>query len=120
MKIIPERRAVFVQGMSPWQYRTEDGLLWDTIGEAIEYVEGQGRTPTAPATYEGFLTIQEAINKCVAENRVVRFLTSQSNDALRKGIDDLKGCRLVKPSRESNDVAVLPPGYGEFDFEEVK
>lgn len=120
MQIIPEKRKIFVPGMSPWQYRTEDDLLFDSLGEAMEHVKAMGYIPRKPVTYEGFTTIQEAINKAVAEKRVVRFLTNTPNELLKKGIDDLKDCRILKPDKNSTDVAVIPPGIEDFDFEDVK
>lgn len=120
MKVFPEKRKIFIPGMPDTQYRTEDGLLFDYLGEAIDHIKAQDKPAIKPIEYEGFTTIQEAINKARAENRVVRFLTNLSNKELRKQIDDLKDCKLMKPSRESNDVAVIPPGIEDFDFEEVK
>ena len=57
----------------------------------------------------------------VEEKRVVRFLSNESNASIKKKIDDLKGCKLRKPSKESNDVAVIPPSVdpNNFDFNEV-
>jgi hypothetical protein len=69
--------------------------------------------------YDSVTSIQQAINMAVAEKRVVRFLSNKSNDELRKGIIDLKGCKLRKPAKESNDIAVIPPSVEDFDFEEV-
>jgi hypothetical protein len=71
------------------------------------------------ANYEDFFTIQEAINKAVAENRVVRFLTKLSNKELKKQIVDLKDCKLMKPDKNSDDVAVIPKGIDDFDFNDV-
>jgi len=62
----------------------------------------------ANTVYEQVWTVQEAINKAVAENRVVRFISTKSNAELRKEIVDLKGCKLMKPDKFSNDVAVVP------------
>jgi aspartate carbamoyltransferase regulatory subunit len=72
-------------------------------------------------TYEQIWSIQEAINMAVAEKRVVRFLSDKANVELKKGITDIKGCKLRKPSKESNDIAVIPPTVDaeEFDFNEV-
>ena len=67
--------------------------------------------------YEQIWTIQQAINMAVAEKRVVRFLTDKPNKQIKKEIDDLKGCALRKPDRESNEVAVIPPGIENFCFE---
>ena len=55
----------------------------------------------------------------VAENRVVRFLSNEDNKELRRKIDDIKGCKIMKPDRTSNDIAVVPPGIENFDFNEV-
>jgi len=98
-------------------------LIWDTLDEAIEHDSrlygGRADNPVTHAVYEQVFTIQEAINKAVAENRVVRFLSEETNENLRKKIDDLKGCKLMKPSRDSKDVAVVPPSISNFDFHDV-
>lgn len=118
------KRLVILRTDSPYQYRTEDGLLWDTLPEAIEHEDllekGQRENPVTHADYENVFTIQEAINMAVAENRVVRFISNVSNVELRKGIDDIKDCKLMKPSKDSNDIAVIPPSIKNFDFHEVK
>jgi hypothetical protein len=75
--------------------------------------------PYTHVVYEQVWTIQQAINMAVAENRVVRFLSNETNEKLRKGIVDKKGCSLKKKDRFSNDVAVIPPGLENFDFEDV-
>lgn len=123
--ITPVKRVVILKTDPPFRYRTDDGLLWDTMAEAIEHDDKlQGMTnnenPVTHANYENVFTIQEAINKAVAERRVVRFLWNGSNEEIRKQIDDLKGCKLMKPSKESKDVAVIPPNIQNFDFHEVK
>ena len=70
--------------------------------------------------YDPFISIQESINRAVAEHRPVRFLTSMTREQLLKGIVDLKGCKLRKPDKNSNEVAVLPGDLAEsFDFNEV-
>jgi len=74
----------------------------------------------ANTVYEQVWTVQEAINKAVAENRVVRFISTKSNAELRKEIVDLKGCKLMKPDKFSNDVAVVPGHLtSTFDFNDV-
>lgn len=72
-----------------------------------------------PVVYEQIFTIQEAINKACATKQVVRFLSRESNEVLRKGIVDKKGCKLMKKDKDSNDVAVVPPNVEDFDFEDV-
>ena len=69
--------------------------------------------------YEQVWSMQEAINKAVAENRPVRFLTRKTNADLKKEITDKKGCQILKPDRFSNEVAVVPPSIKNFDFEDV-
>jgi hypothetical protein len=95
------------------------------MAEAIEHddkLQGivKDENPVTHANYENVFTIQEAINKAVAERRVVRFLWDGSNEEIRRQIDDLKGCKLMKPSKESKDVAVIPPNIKNFDFHEVR
>lgn len=75
--------------------------------------------PNYKPTYEQVWTTQEAINKAVAEHRVVRFLSDKSNYQIKSEIDDLKGCLIRKADRESRDVAVIPPGIESFSFEDV-
>lgn len=71
------------------------------------------------ATYEQVWSIQEAINKAVAERRVVRFMSPWTNAEMKKAIVDLKGCKLMKPDRNSNDTAIVPEHIHDFDFDEV-
>jgi hypothetical protein len=68
--------------------------------------------------YDQIWTIQQAINMAVAEKRVVRFLTDKTNKQIKKEIDDIKGCALRKPDKDSNEVAILPPGVEDFCFED--
>jgi hypothetical protein len=118
-----KRKVILFRTDSMYQYRTDDDLLWDTLDEAVEHdarlYGGKADNPVTHAVYEQVFTIQEAINKAVAENRVVRFLSEESNENLRKKIDDLKGCKLMKPSKDSKDIAVVPASIQNFDFNDV-
>ena len=49
----------------------------------------------------------------------MRFLSEESNENLRRKIDDLKGCKLLKPSKDSKDIAVVPASIQNFDFNDV-
>lgn len=69
--------------------------------------------------YDYVDNVQTAINMAVAENRVVRFLSSKSNTELKKEMLDKKGCKLVKPSKLSDDIAVVPSSINNFDFDKV-
>ena len=69
--------------------------------------------------YDYVRTVQEAINMTVAEDRVVRFLSSKTNAELKKEILDKKGCKIVKPAKLADDVAVIPPSVTNFDFNKV-
>lgn len=103
-------------------YQTEDGANFEDLDEAVEHENklNQAKADKGPKpVYEQVWTIQEAINKAVAEKRVVRFLWQGDNASLRSGIVDKKGCQIVKPDRESKDVAVVPPGAPPYDFFEV-
>ena len=71
------------------------------------------------ATYEQVWSIQEAINKAVAEHRVVRFMSPWTNAEMKAAIVDLKGCKLMKPDKDSKDTAVVPEYIHDFDFNEV-
>lgn len=88
-------------------------------GESHTYSESSKFASSGKPKYEQVWNIQTAINTAVAEGRVVRFLSDKSNKELKKEVEDLKGCKLLKPSKESCDVAVVPGGIENFDFEEV-
>jgi hypothetical protein len=75
--------------------------------------------PNAKPKYEQIWVVQTAINMAIAENRVVRFLSDKSNAQLKSEIENLKGCLVRKADRDSNDVAVIPPGIESFSFEDV-
>ncbi|MCC7570647.1 hypothetical protein KO465_04825 [Candidatus Micrarchaeota archaeon] len=77
------------------------------------------KDPAPDTVYEQIWNIQEAINKAAATGKVVRFKSKQTNDELRKGIVDKKNCQLLKPNQFSDDIAVVPPGINNFDFNEV-
>lgn len=121
--IRPIKRIIRLATDNPYQYATEDDLVWDTLQEAIEHetrLKQGTKVEKDPTVYEQVWTVQEAINKAVAEHRPVRFLTNKSNAELKKEIVDLKGCKLRKPDKDSNEVAVLPGDLAEsFDFNEV-
>jgi hypothetical protein len=72
-------------------------------------------------TYDYVSSMQEAINKAVAERRVVRFLSNKATPDLKREIIDLKGCKMRKPDMLSPDIAVIPPCIDPdtFDFDEV-
>ena len=69
--------------------------------------------------YDNIWRTQEAVNMAIAEKRVVRFLTTKSNKEIKAEIDNLKGCALRKPDKDSNEVAVIPPWIEDFCFEEA-
>lgn len=74
-------------------------------------------TQPEKSIYEQIWTTQQAINTAIAEKRVVRFLTDKPNKQIKKEINDLKDCLLRKPDKESNEVAVIPPGIEDFCFD---
>jgi hypothetical protein len=115
------RRSVILSPrQSPFVYQTEDGTTFDTFPEAVDYENNYNEEHLQTnANYEQVWTVQEAINKAVTENRVVRFLSGKSRNDLLREVDDLKGCKLMKPSRESKDVAVIPASVQNFDFNDV-
>lgn len=120
--IRPIKRLVRLMNDPEYRYMTDDELVWDTFDEAMEHdlmLQKGTDNPVTHAVYEDVTSIQQAINMAVAENRVVRFLSNEDNKELRRKIDDLKGCKIMKPDRTSNDVAVVPPGIENFDFNEV-
>lgn len=70
--------------------------------------------------YNDIQTVQQAINMAVAENRVVRFLSTKSNTQLKSEIVDIKNCLLRKKDKDSNDIAVIPPKFHDtFDFDDI-
>jgi len=71
----------------------------------------------AKAIYDSIFVIQTAINMAIAENRVVLFKTDKTNKQIKSEIENLKGCLLRKPDRDSEIVAVIPPGIENFCFE---
>ena len=120
--IKPVRRLVRLLNEPEFRFMTDDGLTWDTLSEATEHdlrLQGGDKNPATHAVYEAVTSIQQAINIASAENRVVRFLSNDDNKELRRKIDDLKGCKIMKPDRTSNDVAVVPPSIQNFDFNDV-
>jgi hypothetical protein len=122
MPIKPKDSLIQVQGR-PLRvvYVTCDGKEFSDIEEAAEH-DNKFHAKDAPKPIYDYVTsFQQAINMAVDEKRVVRFLSKESNANARKKIDDLKGCKLRKPSKESNDVAVIPPSVdpNSFDFDEV-
>lgn len=120
MSITPVKRIVSSTNESPWKYRTADMEEFLDLEEAIDHEnELNRRKPQRPVEYEKVWTVQEAINKAAAEKRVVRFLWTGSNTEIKKGIVDKKGCSLMKPDRNSHDVAVIPPNVHDFDFQDV-
>jgi len=120
--IRPIKRLVRLMNDPEYRYMTDDELVWDTFDEAMEHdlrLQKGTDNPVTHAVYEAITSIQQAINMAVAENRVVRFLSNEDNKELRRKIDDIKGCKIMKPDRTSNDIAVVPPGIENFDFNEV-
>ena len=55
------------------------------------------------------MNIQDVIELAVKEDRIVRFTSTASNDDLRKGIIDLKGCEVIKGNPEDTNITILPP-----------
>jgi len=93
-----------------FKYICDDGEEFFDIDEATEHENKINRLREEdPSKYEQVWTIQQAINMAVAENRVVRFLWEESNEQIRRGIVDKKDCKILKPDRDSYDVAVVPP-----------
>ena len=72
-----------------------------------------------PVKYDYITNVQTAINMAAAENRVVRFLSSKTNAELKSEILDKKGCKIVKPAKDADDVAVIPASVTDFDFNKV-
>lgn len=120
IKVVPA--PIIVPGKQSFRYMTSDDQeLFMTLDEAMEHEAdlNEKKIDKKTVNYEQIWTIQEAINKAVAEHRVVRFIWKGDNASIKKGIVDIKDCKLMKPSKESNDVAVIPPGINDFTFNEV-
>ena len=118
IKAIPGK--ILLQGKQYIEaYQTSDGKLFIDLDEAVEHENSLKPHDKPPVVYEQIWSIQEAINKAVAEKRVVRFLWTKSNADTKKEIVDRKGCHLMKPDKDSQDVAVIPPGIDDFDFGDV-
>jgi hypothetical protein len=59
------------------------------------------------------MTIQEAVNVAVKEGRAVIFECHDSNEKIRKSINngDMKGCDVIKGKPEDTVVIVIPARY---------
>lgn len=119
MSLKSRRAIISTPGGPEFIYTACDGQEFFDLDDAVKYDRGLHSKDAPKPMYEQIWTIQQAINMAVAEGRVVRFISSESNVDLKKGIIDKKGCKLFKPSRESNDVAVVPPSVKVFDFEDI-
>ena len=110
-----------IKNVQKFKYITADEKEFFDLDEAIEHENTLNELkPKKVVPYEKVWTIQQGINMAVAENRVVRFIWNGDNVSIKKGIEDKKGCRLMKPAKESHDVAIIPPSVKAFDFDEVK
>jgi hypothetical protein len=119
--ITPIRRLIQGKGIPVLLYRVSDGQEFDTIDEAIDCENSltAQRPDRKTPVYEQIWTIQEAINKAVAENRAVRFICAKSSKEILKEVVDLKDCKLLRPERGAIEMAVVPPTITDFDFYEV-
>lgn len=114
VRIVPRRVITTQPGHL---YQTDDGETFENLDEAVDHDnELRRNAPKPPVQYEQIWSIQEAINKAVAEDRVVRFIWEGDNASIKKGIVDKKGCSIMKPEKKSKDVAVIPPSVKDFDF----
>ena len=119
MSVRTIRNWIVVPGQQTFKYLTCDKQEFFSMEEAIDHDNAYHASQGKKINYEQVWTIQEAINKAVAEKRVVRFLCDKTNLQIKKEIVDLKGCKLMKPDKESNDIAVVPEHIHDFDFNEV-
>ncbi len=104
-----------------FKYVTDDGEEFVELEAAVEHENKINALKPKPVIkYEFVTSIQQAINMAVAEHRVVRFLWPHDNKKIKASIEDIKGCKLLKPDKNSHDVAIVPEGCGPFDFDEVK
>lgn len=112
--------TIYIPGRPSFFWRCSDNFETFDLEEAVEH-ENNIKLPDTPAKvkYDYVMSIQEAINTAVAENRVVRFIWTKDNASIRKAIVDKKGCAIMKPEKDSHDVAVIPPGMNDFDFNKV-
>jgi hypothetical protein len=103
-------------------YMTDDMQRFLNLNEAVEHeveLKNKPLKETIKTTFEQVWSVQEAINKAAETKQVVRFLSCQTNAEIKKGIIDLRGCKIMKPSKEATEVAVIPPEVTDFDFEDV-
>jgi hypothetical protein len=119
MSIQVVQSKIKIPGVRNERFKTRDGETFLELEEAVEHENKLNTVDRPKPTYDYVTSVQQAINMAVAENRVVRFLSEKENSELRKGIEDLKGCRFIKPDRESHDIAVIPPSVKNFDFDKV-
>lgn len=119
MSVRTVRLWIHTPGQPPFKYITCDKQEFFDLDEAISYDNKFHASQKKDVVYEQVWTVQQAINKAVAEKRVVRFLSNKTNAELKKEIVDLKGCQLMKPDKTSNDVAVVPSHVHDFDFNTV-
>ena len=75
--------------------------------------------PEEKRKYDDIQTTQQAINMAVAERRVVRYITSKTRKEILAQIVDKKGCSLMKPDKDSMEVAIVPEYIKDFDFNAV-
>ncbi len=116
MSIKPVYRLVYERNTSPLKYRCCDGLEFLDLEEAVEHDNKLHAKDIKPVIPEQIETIQQAINMAVGENRVVRFISRKKNTDIKKGIVDIKGCKLMKPDKDSDQIAVVPPTITDFVF----
>jgi hypothetical protein len=105
-----------VPGRPNVKYITCDKEEFFDYREAVTHDNKFHEKQNPTVVYEQIWSIQEAINKASETGKVVRFLSDKTNQELKQGIVDMKGCTIRKPEKDSNDVAVIPPGIKDFDF----
>lgn len=55
------------------------------------------------------LDAQKAINKAIKENKRITVICQDDRKTILDSITNLKGCALIKPSKDSEEITVWPP-----------
>ena len=106
------------------EYIIERGMCFDCVvrkdkNDEENSKEIEDSREGEESKYDFVTSTQQAINMAVTENRAVRYITNKTRKEILAQVDDMKGCKLMKPERDSMEVAVIPEGVTDFSFDEV-
>lgn len=116
MTIKTQKGLIYALGQPAHKYTCCDGFETFDLEEAVEHDNKLHERDIKEVVPEQIWSMQQAINMAIAEDRVVRFVSKKSGKELKKEIVDLKGCKMMKPSKESDQIAVIPPSVTDFVF----